>query len=193
MAETTSTIVEPRYRLRVKQCLAIVEYAVASGVKPASRRFSLDRKTIRAWRDQWCSARLTSKSVGSPRSSLCNSPHHLLTPCRSSPHRCPIPKEIEQRTSRSLVQALKGKAELRENTLLGRPFCLRGPDAGIRRTGRFPLGLRLLLSVPLPPASEPHACRRGAEEQERRGFGDDLETNRVIAAKADDVAGTIPR
>src|SRR5688572_16401665 len=42
-----------RYRLRVKQRLAIVEYAVAEGIKPASRRFGLERKTIRRWRDRW--------------------------------------------------------------------------------------------------------------------------------------------
>jgi hypothetical protein len=33
--------------------LAIVEYAVAAGLKPASRRFGLERKTIRRWRDRW--------------------------------------------------------------------------------------------------------------------------------------------
>ncbi len=42
-----------RYRLRVKQRLAIVTYAVVHGVLPASRRFGLDRKTIREWRDRW--------------------------------------------------------------------------------------------------------------------------------------------
>ena len=42
-----------RYRLRVKQRLAIVTYAVAKGIKPASRRFGLERKTIRRWRDRW--------------------------------------------------------------------------------------------------------------------------------------------
>jgi hypothetical protein len=42
-----------RYRLRVKQRLAILENAVAEGIKPASRRFGLERKTIRRWRDRW--------------------------------------------------------------------------------------------------------------------------------------------
>jgi len=45
--------VAPRYRLRVKQRLAIVAYAIEHGVLPASRRFGLDRKTIREWRDRW--------------------------------------------------------------------------------------------------------------------------------------------
>lgn len=45
-----------RYRLRVKQRLAIVKFAVAEGIKPASRRFGLERKTIRRWRDRWLAA-----------------------------------------------------------------------------------------------------------------------------------------
>src|SRR6267143_6707538 len=45
--------VAPRYRLRVKQRMAIVAYAIEHGVLPASRRFGLDRKTIREWRDRW--------------------------------------------------------------------------------------------------------------------------------------------
>jgi transposase len=46
-------LIPPRYRLRVKQRLAIVEYALEYGVKPASRRFGLERKTVRRWRDRW--------------------------------------------------------------------------------------------------------------------------------------------
>jgi transposase len=46
-------LIPPRYRLRVKQRLAVVEYAIAHGIKPASRRFALERKTIRRWRDRW--------------------------------------------------------------------------------------------------------------------------------------------
>jgi transposase len=46
-------VIPARYRLRVKQRLAIVQYAVAHGIKPASRRFGLERKTIRRWRDRW--------------------------------------------------------------------------------------------------------------------------------------------
>jgi transposase len=42
-----------RYRLRVKQRLAVVQYAVAHGIKPASRHFGLERKTIRRWRARW--------------------------------------------------------------------------------------------------------------------------------------------
>src|SRR6266852_4976736 len=45
--------VAPRYRLRVKQRMAIVAYAIQHRVLPASRRFGLDRKTIREWRDRW--------------------------------------------------------------------------------------------------------------------------------------------
>ena len=47
------TLIPARYRLRVKQRLAIVEYALEYGIKPASRRFGLERKTIRRWRDRW--------------------------------------------------------------------------------------------------------------------------------------------
>jgi transposase InsO family protein len=42
-----------RYRLRVKQRLAIVEYALTHSIKAASRRFGLERKTIRRFRDRW--------------------------------------------------------------------------------------------------------------------------------------------
>jgi transposase InsO family protein len=49
-----ATVVIPaRYRLRVKQRLVVVSYAEEYGVKPASRRFGLNRKTIRVWRDRW--------------------------------------------------------------------------------------------------------------------------------------------
>lgn len=45
-------IVPARYRLKVKQRLAIVEWAMEHGIKPASERFGLDRKTVREWRDR---------------------------------------------------------------------------------------------------------------------------------------------
>jgi hypothetical protein len=45
-----ASAIPSRYRRRVKQRLAIVEYAVRHGIKPASRRFGLERKTIRRWR-----------------------------------------------------------------------------------------------------------------------------------------------
>jgi transposase len=41
--------VPSRYRLRVKQRLAIVEYALERGIKPTGHRFGLDRKTVREW------------------------------------------------------------------------------------------------------------------------------------------------
>src|SRR6266850_3604015 len=53
MGKIRKAVVAPRYRLRVKQRLAIVEYAVAHSLLAASRRFGLDRKTIREWRDRW--------------------------------------------------------------------------------------------------------------------------------------------
>ena len=40
-------VIPVRYRLRVKQRLAVVSYAEEYGAKPASRRFGLNRKTIR--------------------------------------------------------------------------------------------------------------------------------------------------
>jgi Helix-turn-helix domain len=42
-----------RYRLKVKQRLAIVEWAMEHGIKPAGERFGLDRKTVREWRDRY--------------------------------------------------------------------------------------------------------------------------------------------
>lgn len=50
---TKKMLIDPRYRLRVMQRLAIVQYAECHGVKPASGRFALDRKTIGAWRDRF--------------------------------------------------------------------------------------------------------------------------------------------
>jgi transposase len=48
-----TTVIPTRYRLRVKQRLAVVHYAEEHGVKPAGRHFGLNRKTIRVWRDRW--------------------------------------------------------------------------------------------------------------------------------------------
>jgi transposase len=47
------TVVPVRYRLRLKQRLAVVAYAEAHGVKPAARHFGIDRKTAREWRKRW--------------------------------------------------------------------------------------------------------------------------------------------
>ena len=55
--------VAPRYRLRVKQRTAIVAYAIEHGVLPASRRFGLDRKTIREWRDRWHQHRALVRAI----------------------------------------------------------------------------------------------------------------------------------
>ena len=46
-------LVPPRYRLKVKQRLAIVEWAMEHGITPAGERFGLDRKTVREWRDHY--------------------------------------------------------------------------------------------------------------------------------------------
>jgi transposase InsO family protein len=46
-------IIPARYRLKVKQRLAIVEWAMERGIKPAGERFGLDRKTVREWRDRY--------------------------------------------------------------------------------------------------------------------------------------------
>jgi transposase InsO family protein len=42
-----------RYRLRVKQRLAVVEYVRHHGIKPASRQFGLARPTVREWWRNW--------------------------------------------------------------------------------------------------------------------------------------------
>jgi transposase len=41
-----------RYRLRVRERLVVVEYAEEHGVRAAARRYGLDRKTVRAWRNR---------------------------------------------------------------------------------------------------------------------------------------------
>lgn len=42
-----------RYRLRVKQRLAVVEYVKQHGIKLASRQFGLARPTVRQWFRNW--------------------------------------------------------------------------------------------------------------------------------------------
>ena len=42
-----------RYRLRVKQRLAVVEYVREHGIKPASRQFGLARPTVQRWWRDW--------------------------------------------------------------------------------------------------------------------------------------------
>jgi len=42
-----------KYRLRVKQRLAVVTFAAEYGVKPTSRHFGLNRDTVRQWRERW--------------------------------------------------------------------------------------------------------------------------------------------
>jgi transposase len=40
-------------RLRVKQRTKVVEFASMHGIKPASRHFGLDRRTVRTWVRRW--------------------------------------------------------------------------------------------------------------------------------------------
>lgn len=49
---TSKPKISLQYRLRIKQRLKVLEYALVHGLKPAGRRFGLDRKTIREWRDR---------------------------------------------------------------------------------------------------------------------------------------------
>jgi transposase InsO family protein len=44
------------YRLRVRERLVILEYAMMHGIKPAAARFGLNCKTVRRWRDRWKAA-----------------------------------------------------------------------------------------------------------------------------------------
>src|SRR5262245_4083818 len=45
--------IAPRYRLRVKQRLAVLSFVEQNSVSAAARRFVLKRDTIRLWRDRW--------------------------------------------------------------------------------------------------------------------------------------------
>jgi transposase len=53
MAEQTTESIPARYRLKVKQRLAILEYASRHSLLAASRRFAMNRKTIREWRTRY--------------------------------------------------------------------------------------------------------------------------------------------
>ena len=44
--------IDRRYRLRVRERLAVLEHAKVHGIKPTASRFGLNCKTIRRWRDR---------------------------------------------------------------------------------------------------------------------------------------------
>jgi transposase InsO family protein len=48
-----ASVIPVRYRLRLKQRLAVVTYAEEHGIKPAGRHFGIDHKTVREWRKRW--------------------------------------------------------------------------------------------------------------------------------------------
>ena len=60
-----ASAIPARYWLRVKQRVAIVEYAVKHGIKPASRRFGLERKTILFHGPRWRDARRETRAAAS--------------------------------------------------------------------------------------------------------------------------------
>jgi len=51
--ELNSLKIAKSYHHTVKSRLAVLTYASEYGVKPAARRFGLDRKTVRSWRCRW--------------------------------------------------------------------------------------------------------------------------------------------
>ena len=48
-----ASVIPIRYRLRLKQRLAVVTFAEEHGIKPAGRHFGIDHKTVREWRKRW--------------------------------------------------------------------------------------------------------------------------------------------
>lgn len=50
---TVAKRVPVQYQLRVKQRTKVVEFANVHGIKPASRHFGLDRRTVRTWLRRW--------------------------------------------------------------------------------------------------------------------------------------------
>lgn len=50
---TSDPRIPKQYRWRVRQRWVILEYAEASSLKAAARRFDVDRKTVRLWRQRW--------------------------------------------------------------------------------------------------------------------------------------------
>ena len=53
MIKLSDLKVRPLYRLRVRQRLAVLEFAASEGTKAASRRFGMSSRTIRRWRVRW--------------------------------------------------------------------------------------------------------------------------------------------
>lgn len=56
--ELTTLKIAKRYHHTIKSRFAIVTYAIEHGIKGATRRFGLDRKTVRAWCRRWQTAGL---------------------------------------------------------------------------------------------------------------------------------------
>jgi transposase len=44
--------IDRRYRMRVRERLSVLEYAAEHGIRATARRFGLNRKTLRTWRDR---------------------------------------------------------------------------------------------------------------------------------------------
>lgn len=55
-AELKALNIPRQYHWRIRSRLAVLTYAGDHGVRGASRRFGLDRKTIREWRRRWRAA-----------------------------------------------------------------------------------------------------------------------------------------
>lgn len=49
----SNSVIPPRYRMKVKQRLAVVRYAREHGIKPASRHFGCTPRTVRTWVRRW--------------------------------------------------------------------------------------------------------------------------------------------
>jgi transposase len=78
-----------RYRLEVKQWLAIVAWAMEHGIKPASERFGSDRKTVREWRDRYSAKGMVGLVPLYPERRKCRLPEEVIAELEQA--RPPIP------------------------------------------------------------------------------------------------------
>ncbi len=132
----------PARYLKVKQRVAIVEWAMEHGIKPASERFGLDRKTIREWRDRYRAKGLVALVLGVPEAEA-----------RSAASRgCPKVVALIEQTRRELQYGVA-----RTRIWLRRVHKKNVPMATIFRTF-VRIGLPYLVRgrkrAPRPPAAE---------------------------------------
>lgn len=67
-----------RYRARVRERLAMLEFARTHGIRATGLRFGLDRKTVREWRDRYRAAGVAGLIPRYPKTRARKVPNHIV-------------------------------------------------------------------------------------------------------------------